>query len=208
MNNEEREDTINFIKDNIELIDKNNFKVLYDKLLYYHRGNLTSILLEANINPLEYMDKVPDDYAFAAHNIDNIIIPNNIKEIGSSAFSNCESLKSITIRDSVTSIGKYAFAKCTSLTDITIPDRVTSIGEGVFYNCTSLKSIIIPNSVTSISYRVFSGCTSLTNINYKGSKFQWQNIDKDIDWNDKSTIRFIHCTDGDIELPKSKSQSR
>ena len=42
------------------------------------------------------------------------IIPNNVTEIGNTAFMECQGLTSITIPDSVTSLGKSAFKKCLS----------------------------------------------------------------------------------------------
>ena len=96
--------------------------------------------------------------------ITELVIPNSVTEIGTSAFRDCTSLTSITIPDSVTSIGKGAFYGCTSLTSITIPDSVTSIGDFAFNGCTSLTSITIPDSVTSIGDYAFSGCTSLTSV--------------------------------------------
>ena len=82
-------------------------------------------------------------------------ISDSITSIGSDAFNNCTSIKSITIPDSVTSIGYGAFDSCSSLTSITIPDSVTRIGSNAFYNCPSLTSITIPDSVTDIGRHTF-----------------------------------------------------
>ena len=68
----------------------------------------------------------------------------------------------LIIPDSVTSIGSSAFYNCTGLTSIVIPDSVTSIGEGAFRNCTGLTSIVIPDSVTSIGYNAFYDCSNIT----------------------------------------------
>ena len=114
------------------------------------------------------------------------------------AFYNCTSLTSITIPESVTSIGGYTFYNCSSLTSIIIPDSVTSIGSSTFYNCSSLTSIIITASVTSIGSCAFSGCTALTDINFHGTKAQWEAISKGYLWNLITGAYTIHCTDGDI----------
>ena len=68
----------------------------------------------------------------------NTIIPENIKSIGDSAFSNCVNLASIEIPNSVTSIGNRAFEGCRRLTRIEIPYSVTNMGYGVFSKCTNL----------------------------------------------------------------------
>ena len=102
-------------------------------------------------------------------NLQSVVIPSEykglpVKEITTSAFSNCQNLTSVEIPNSVTSIGDYAFAGCTRLTGIEIPDSVTSIGDWAFSNCSSLTSITIPDSVTSIGGYAFSNCGSLTGI--------------------------------------------
>ena len=94
----------------------------------------------------------------------SITIPNSVTSFGNLAFDNCENLTSVTIPESVTSISESAFENCRSLTSVTIPDSVTSIGNSAFRYCRSLTSITIPDSVTNISDNAFSDCTSLTSI--------------------------------------------
>jgi hypothetical protein len=91
-------------------------------------------------------------------------IPQNVTNIGTSAFYHCTSLTSITIPDTVTTVGDQAFLGCSSLTAIAIPNSITKIGGWVFSGCSGLTNIIIPNSVTTIAERAFSGCRSLMSI--------------------------------------------
>ena len=88
----------------------------------------------------------------------------------------------LVIPDGVTSIESNAFKGCTGLTSVVIPDSVTKIGGAAFDDCTGLTSMVIPDSVTKIGAYAFSGCTELKTIYYKGSKEQWNNIEKGSNW--------------------------
>ena len=96
--------------------------------------------------------------------IKDLVIPNSVTSIGSSAFSGCSGLTSVTIPNSVTSIGSYAFYGCSNLTSVTIGSSVTSIGSSAFWGCCGLTSVTIPNSVTSIGEGAFLTCNGLTSV--------------------------------------------
>ena len=98
------------------------------------------------------------------NSLKTITMPNSVADIETRAFCACSNLISITIPDNVTSIGTESFAYCSNLTSVTIPNSVTAIGENAFCECKGLTSITIPNSVTSIGGGVFDGCSSLTSI--------------------------------------------
>ena len=131
-----------------------------------------------------YTSKIPAD----------LVIPDGVTGIGSSALSRCTNLESVTIPGSVTYIGKEAFYGCTNLTSVTMDDGTTSIGESAFYNCENLTSVTIPASVTSIGWKAFLECTNLSEIQFNGTKEQWNNIEKSWDIG----IPGIRCSDGVI----------
>ena len=78
-----------------------------------------------------------------------------MKEIGKSAFEECNYIKSLIIPDSVVTIGDAAFRNCTGISNIVIGNNVTKIGSNCFNQCTSLKYVTIPASVTHIGAYAF-----------------------------------------------------
>ena len=98
-----------------------------------------------------------------------LVIPSTIEDItvtsiGSQAFLNCHSLKSIVIQDGITSIEFNAFKDCNNLVEINLPNSLTIIGDQVFWGCNNLEKIIIPNNVESIGTNAFKNCSKLTSI--------------------------------------------
>lgn len=151
--------------------DINNYKfdIVYDKLFEtkYLKAvpTFTQMLLDININPLNYLNFVPKFYMYG-FTIDSIEIPNNIKVIGHAAFAHCERLRKIKLSDTLTSIGSFAFS-----------------------NCYLLKSVDFPKSLKDIYSAIFQH-SGIANINYDGTLTQFENINIDYSNNDN----FFYCT--------------
>ena len=74
----------------------------------------------------------------------NLIIPDDVKSIGSYIFSYCSSLTSVTIGSGVTSIGNCAFSGCQNLTDIYIlSENAPEVGSNSFG---TNKTLHVPNT--------------------------------------------------------------
>ena len=66
--------------------------------------------------------------------LDNVILPETIRKIGSNAFSNCSSLKNIVFSDNLRIIGSEAFSGCIELKELILPKDVISIGNNIALN--------------------------------------------------------------------------
>ena len=75
-------------------------------------------------------------------NLESLIIPSWISEIGDYAFSECALLRCIVIPDSIISIGGSAFSGCTSIKQITVPSSVMFIGSSAFFGIETVNITI------------------------------------------------------------------
>ncbi|MCR5184825.1 MAG: leucine-rich repeat domain-containing protein [Bacilli bacterium] len=77
---------------------------------------------------------------------------------------------------------------------------VTTIPIHAFYHCESLETITLGSELKSIDSWSFSYCTSLTTINYLGTVEQWQQIYKNVYWNETVPATYVTCSDGVVIL--------
>lgn len=94
-------------------------------------------------------------------NITSVVLPNTMKELGTSSFDGSYNIVSLTLNEGLEIIGAdLVWAPSgnpnTKLTSITIPSTVTQMGNGCFTRCTGLKTVtfagsdadlIVPNDV-------------------------------------------------------------
>ena len=95
-------------------------------------------------------------------------VPDEVENIGDFAFMNCL-LKSVVILDNVKTIGRSAFESCRFLEEVVLPSTVETLLFGTFQGCESLKSIIIPEGFKEIDRYVFYDCAELTNVSIPAS---------------------------------------
>lgn len=102
--------------------------------------------------------------ALANKQVTKITIPDGVKQIGKSAFSECTRLKTINLPDGIMYVADSLFMKCKSLTSIQLPEGITRIGNKAFAECENLSSINIPDGVTYIGNDAFAFCKNLSSI--------------------------------------------
>lgn len=94
--------------------------------------------------------------AFRKSGVKNVVLPDSIKYVGESAFSDCVKLEKINLGGSLEAIGDTAFYNCKSLSSaLRFPDSLRTIGESAFENCWDMSYAVIPEGVEEIDYCAF-----------------------------------------------------
>lgn len=138
-------------------VDDSTFFKIYNGVLTEYTGYKSNIIIPDNVTEI-------GEYAFSRNtNIKSVYIPNGVKKINNYAFANCTELTTINLPNSLEEIGSCAFMKC-SFTDITIPNGIKVINYATFAGCDNLKNVSIPSSISIIDTDAFSGCTALESI--------------------------------------------
>ena len=125
----------------------------------------------------------------------SVVVPNNVKSIGASAFDNCTGLKSLTLSENLTHIGRYAFRKTLvedesnwengilyydgylieSDKDVVSGDLKIKEGtklvasHAFFYSSDEITSITFPEGLKYINTDAFCGCKGISSITLPGS---------------------------------------
>lgn len=112
----------NFITKYSEEINNNEWDKIYSSKDWLNldigdNGKFTEIMYQAGIDPLIYMESIPQYFLF---NSDQKVfqIPDNIKNIRVNAVRNCHILKLVIIPISVIQINSGAFYNCETLDSI------------------------------------------------------------------------------------------
>ena len=93
-----------------------------------------------------------------------LVIPEEVKEIGDSAFINCAAVTSAELPEGIEVIRCAAFSWRTGLLKVKLPHSLRVIEEGAFEGCGSLVDVNIPEGVREIHVAAFHGCQALESI--------------------------------------------
>lgn len=96
-------------------------------------------------------------------------LPESLTKIPDHAFRGCSALQTLYLADTVTHIGTSAFAECSALTEVRLPSGLEKLSWGCFESATSLKQVTLPASVRYISEAAFRNCTSLETVEVQGT---------------------------------------
>ena len=99
--------------------------------------------------------------AFYNSKIQKVTVGKNVKEIGQSAFQNCQKLETVSLPEGLQTIGMSAFNSCRALKSINIPSTIKKIEDFTFSYCPFLEEINLPNGLETIGAEAFIGCSSV-----------------------------------------------
>ena len=152
---------------------------------------LSDVVLPSNVQAIgayAFYGAAASNYSI---NVDQLILPEGLKSIGTEAFASSKLFYRLVIPKSVESIGKNAFANCSYLREVELPylgeTRTSSTGySAIFEGCSNLTSllltdttqltkgkmegayritsIVLSDGLESIGYGTFSGFGSLQSI--------------------------------------------
>ena len=151
-------------------IDRNLWFALYEvfatdeTLDYPFIGEFTECMIEAGIDPSQYLDSIPCGYLYGTN------IPH------------------IDIRDGIKSISSWAFSNCHHISSIELPKSVENVAENAFANSGTIGELIIMNPDVEIDNFAFYDCV-IDTIYYNGTEAQWDEKDYYVDF---KRIHFVN----------------
>ena len=99
--------------------------------------------------------------------LENVVLPKNLKAIGSRAFSET-AINTIILPDTVFYMGDSVFAK-TPIHKVILPSSLFVVPGYAFSNCKQLTEVIISEGISEISFGAFSDCKALKSVSmYSG----------------------------------------
>lgn len=224
MDKDNIERALRFLKTCQGYLEKEDFHSLYelaekDLETRSLTGCVTQLLLDADINPIDYIDYIPTSCFFGL-DMYGFVLPEHIRSIDSFSFAYTTNLKTInlkninyigersftgsdletlTIPESIDDIPPKAFRSCRKLKKVILEEGVEYINDGAFIDCSTLKELYLPSTLVYIHEFAFSNDRYLSDIYYNGTKEAVRKV-----WTeaiDGLGLNYtIHCTDGDLEL--------
>ncbi len=135
------------------LYTKDKHSIVRCPLAYY----IDELIIDDNVSRIE-------SNAFAnCRNVAKFRLPDGLKEIGTSAFSNCE-MQSITVPSSITDIDMFAFMDCKNLVSFAIPESLKVIPSFMLSGNNNLTYLYIPAAVKKVDGYAFARCQNLRTI--------------------------------------------
>ena len=152
---------------------KSNLRAIYfdkgvkiiDSYAFVLCKNLRSVKLPESL-------EVVGSNAFSLTGIEEIEIPDGVKQLARNCFSQCKELKKIKLGKGLRKIENSLFERCENLEMIDIPIGIFEIGMASFCACTALREVIGGENVWKIGSSAFSGCGVLEKLGFDAGKIE------------------------------------
>lgn len=156
---------------NLEGFTSENFTYIVEDGILYKLGKNDTMSLF--VYPCAKGDKttyvMPDDvvdidsYAFSGcTKVKSVVLNDSLVNIPDTAFFDCKSLETIDLGNVVT-IGVASFNGCVNLKNLEFGKNLMTIGDAAFYNC-GVESLVIPSNVVHIGSDAFGNCANLKQV--------------------------------------------
>ena len=86
-----------------------------------------------------------------------INVPDSVTNIGQRLFYGCDALVDAVINN-IQELTSYMYYNCNVLKNFKMPLTATSIPDYCFTNCRAIKSFVLPSGITQIGTAAFNGC--------------------------------------------------
>lgn len=138
----------NLHAENLYMMGEKDFNIAGGKLIKYQGENMDVIVPD---NVIEIGTS-----AFSGLPIRSVKLPISLITIGEDAFGGCKNLTNIELTPNIKEIGRFAFSNCSNLDSIIFPSSLEKIEIGVI-NETRIKNVFIPQNVQTMEYGAFQG---------------------------------------------------
>ena len=132
-----------------------------------NKGSLAEVIIGENIRRV-------GESAFSGNSDVKIIVESKLEYIGQKAFLGCDGLERIELGKGLEEIPFEAFSGCAGLKEVILPDTVQKIGENAFELCTSLTTLVAHESLKRVEDSAFVDCTALDAVYYYGNATSWE----------------------------------
>ena len=181
-----------------KLIEHNEFDVLFRKIQAEFVPTITcefcSALISAGIDFLKHMTYIPEG-CFIGATFEKFTIPSNIEKICWKAFMYSD-LQNIVIPSNIKIVEAEGFSACYDLRHVIFDEGCTRIDSYCFASCDSLKTITLPSTLVELDEGIFNGCPDTLTIKYNGIKDQWNKILKHNYAFSGCEVDSVTCSDG------------
>ncbi|MCR5662960.1 MAG: leucine-rich repeat protein [bacterium] len=127
-----------------------------ETVLSHYLGEEKNVYIPSEINGKKVT--ALNDALFKGNNyIENVTIPEGVREIRKDAFRGCSALRNVVFSNTIVSIGEGAFRGCERLKKVILPEGLSEIGDKAFSGCSGLEAVTIPAGVTVIPKNAFAG---------------------------------------------------